>query len=216
VKYPAPDQGGPAAATASRHRPVPGEREATEPSGSRVGQSPGEETGRRLPRRAVPASSPDPRFPHGPLAVLEGDGVAHGSGGIVLDCPAATVAELAQWASTESGLGASRLHRYGKDADPLIMLTAAAAVKLGLPEHLEGHDKRRGHLPQDHSVVQELGKAGWHLTRRGFGPWTRVSRTVDGACAWQSCRGTPSPAGRASPGWTRPASPWLSASMRSG
>jgi DNA-binding transcriptional regulator YiaG len=85
VKYPAPDQGGPAAATASRHRPVPGEREATEPSGSRVGQSPGEETGRRLPRRAVPASSPDPRFPHGPLAVLEGDGVAHGSGGIVLD-----------------------------------------------------------------------------------------------------------------------------------
>ncbi|MGW7729440.1 hypothetical protein [Streptomyces canus] len=29
--------------------------------------------------------------------------------------------------------------RYGKDSDPLIVLTAAAAVKLGLPERLEGH-----------------------------------------------------------------------------
>src|SRR5213595_1873269 len=38
---------------------------------------------------AQPAA--DPRFPHGPLAVLDSDGSAYGVDGIVLDCPATTV-----------------------------------------------------------------------------------------------------------------------------
>lgn len=129
------------------------------------------------------ATSPalDPRFPHGPLAVLDGDGSAYGTDGIVLDCPATTVPQLVEWTLRESGLGAPKLHRYGKDSDPLIVLTAAAAVKLGLPERLEGHEQRRSlRLPEDHPVVKQVGRAKWQLTQRGFGPWARVYRKAKG------------------------------------
>ncbi|MEU9271785.1 helix-turn-helix domain-containing protein [Streptomyces sp. NPDC048251] len=123
----------------------------------------------------------DPRFPHGPLAVLDGDGCAYGTGGIVLDCPATTVVELVEWTLHESGLGAPKLNRHGKDSDPLIVLTAAAAVKLGLPERLEGHEQRRSlRLPEDHTVVKQVVKAKWRLTQRGFGPWARIYRKVQG------------------------------------
>lgn len=123
----------------------------------------------------------DPRFPHGPLAVLDGDGSAYGVGGIVLDCPATTVPELVEWTLRESGLGAPKLNRYGKDSDPLIVLTAAAAVRLGLPERLEGHEQRRSlRLPEDHPVVKQVAKAKWQLTQRGFGPWARIYRKAQG------------------------------------
>lgn len=132
---------------------------------------------RRPARKAAPAASPDPRFPHGPLAVLDGDGSAYGVEGIVLDCPATTIPELVEWTLTESGLGTPRLHRNGRDSDPLIVLTAAAAVKLGLPERLEGHQERRSlRLPEDHPVVKQVAKAKWQLTKRGFGPWARIYR----------------------------------------
>ncbi|MCW8103630.1 telomere-associated protein Tap [Streptomyces tauricus] len=130
-------------------------------------------------KAAQPAA--DPRFPHGPLAVLDGDGSAYGVDGIVLDCPAATLVELVEWALRESGLGAAKLNRYGKDSDPLIVLTAAAAVKLGLPERLEGHEQRRSlRLPADHPVVKQVVKAKWQLTQRGFGPWARIYRKAQG------------------------------------
>ncbi|MEU8458694.1 telomere-associated protein Tap [Streptomyces griseoaurantiacus] len=130
-------------------------------------------------KAAQPAA--DPRFPHGPLAVLDGDGCAYAAGGIMLDCPAATVVELVEWTLRESGLGAPRLHRNGKDSDPLIVLTTAAAVKLGLPERLEGHEQRRSlRLPEDHPVVKQVVKAKWRLTQRGFGPWARIYRKVQG------------------------------------
>jgi DNA-binding transcriptional regulator YiaG len=130
-------------------------------------------------KAAQPAA--DPRFPHGPLAVLDGDGCAYAAGGIVLDCPANTVVELVEWTLRASGLGAPRLHRNGKDSDPLIVLTAAAAVKLGLPERLEGHEQRRSlRLPEDHPVVKQVVKAKWRLTQRGFGPWARIYRKVQG------------------------------------
>ncbi|MFC9680386.1 telomere-associated protein Tap [Streptomyces sp. NPDC056948] len=116
----------------------------------------------------------DSGFPHGPLAVLDGDGSAYGVDGIVLDCPATTIPELVEWTLRESGLGASRLHRNGRDADPLIVLTAAAAVKLGLPERLE--DRRGLRLAEDHPVVKQVTRAKWKLTKRGFGPWARVYR----------------------------------------
>ncbi|MGQ4363253.1 telomere-associated protein Tap [Streptomyces sp. SAS_272] len=123
----------------------------------------------------------DSRFPHGPLAVLDGDGTAYGADGIVLDCPARTVPELVEWALRESGLGAAKLNRHGKDSDPLIVLTASAAVKLGLPERLEGHEQRRSlRLPADHPVVKQVTKAKWQLTQRGFGPWARIYRTAQG------------------------------------
>ncbi|WP_328407371.1 helix-turn-helix domain-containing protein [Streptomyces violaceus] len=127
-------------------------------------------------KAAKPAA--DSGFPHGPLAVLDGDGSAYGVDGIVLDCPASTVPELVEWTLRESGLGASRLHRNGRDADPLIVLTEAAAVKLGLPERLE--DRRGLRLAEDHPVVKQVIRAKWKLTKRGFGPWARVYRPAQG------------------------------------
>ncbi|MFG2589656.1 telomere-associated protein Tap [Streptomyces sp. NPDC048438] len=165
---PAPDTltpPAPAPPTAVRPHPVSPERP------SRPG------TAARRPEARAAEPAPDPRFPHGPLVVLDGDGSAYGVDGIVLDCPATTVPELVEWTLAESGLGAPRLHRNGKDSDPLIVLTAAAAVKLGLPERLEGFEQRRSlRLPDDHPVVKQVTKAKWKLTRRGFGPWARVYR----------------------------------------
>ncbi|MGW1656796.1 telomere-associated protein Tap [Streptomyces atratus] len=134
-------------------------------------------TSRRPAAKEAAKPATDPRFPHGPLAVLDGDGSAYAIDGIVLDCPATTVPELVEWTLKESGLGAAKLNRYGKDSDPLIVLTAAAAVKLGLPERLEGHEQRRSlRLPEDHPVVKQVAKAKWQLTQRGFGPWARIYR----------------------------------------
>lgn len=84
-------------------------------------------TARPAAKRAAQPTA-DPRFPHGPLAVLDGDGSAYGVAGIVLDCPATTV-ELVEWTPRESGLGAAKLNRYGKDSDPLIVLTADRPVQ---------------------------------------------------------------------------------------
>ncbi|WP_406214197.1 telomere-associated protein Tap [Streptomyces decoyicus] len=120
----------------------------------------------------------DARFANGPLAVLDGDGSAYCVGGLVLDCPAKTFPTLVDWALTEAKLGAPRLHRHGKDADPLIVLTDEAAERLGLPAVLE--DRRGLRLPDDHKVIKQLTKAKWKLTKRGFGPWARVYRPAEG------------------------------------
>ncbi|WP_406054188.1 helix-turn-helix domain-containing protein [Streptomyces sp. NBC_01077] len=156
----------PAAASAPEH-PIESGRPATRFAPS------------RLPTvdKAAPAVF-DPRFPSGPLAVLDGDGTAYGIGGIVLDCPATTIVELVEWTLTQSGLGAPKLHRYGMDSDPLIVLTATAAAKFGLPERLE--DRRGLRLPEDHPVVKQVTKAKWQLTQRGFGPWARIYRKAQG------------------------------------
>ncbi|MFJ8510757.1 telomere-associated protein Tap [Streptomyces avermitilis] len=195
VKYPAPGAPAPAAApqpplvpetftspaaletetavlTEAPAAPVAPER----PAASRPAMS-----SRRPAAKKAAKPATDTRFPHGPLAVLDGDGSAYGTGGIVLDCPARTVPELVEWTLRESGLGTTKLNRYGKDSDPLIVLTAAAAVKLGLPERLEGHEQRRSlRLPEDHPVVKQVVKAKWQLTQRGFGPWARIYRKAQG------------------------------------
>jgi transcriptional regulator with XRE-family HTH domain len=135
-------------------------------------------------RKPAPAPAPvaavavDPRFAHGPLGVLDGDGSLYCAGGLVLECPAGTVPELVEWTLAEAKLGAGRLHKSGKDFDPLIVLTAAAAARLGLPERLE--DRRSMRLPEDHKVVRQIAKATWQLTKRGFGPWARVYRPAQG------------------------------------
>ncbi|WP_035839063.1 telomere-associated protein Tap [Kitasatospora azatica] len=136
--------------------------------------------GPSLRRAARPAPYFDGQFPNGPLAVLDGDGTAYGVGGLVLDCPATTLAQLVTWALGESGLGAARLHRSGKDSDPLIVLTAEAAAKFGLPATLDDHPatRRTQRLPEDHKVVKALTRSKWQLTRRGFGPWPRIYKPV--------------------------------------
>jgi len=124
------------------------------------------------------ASDSDPRFTNGPLLVLDGDGNAHAIGGLVLTCPATTIAALVEWTLEHARVGAPRLHPSGKEDDPLVVLTAPAAAKLGLPPELE--DRRGLRLPDNHPVVKHLTKAKWQLTRRGFGPWARIYRPVDG------------------------------------
>ncbi|MFD3381292.1 MULTISPECIES: telomere-associated protein Tap [unclassified Streptomyces] len=136
-------------------------------------------TSRRPGRKRAAQVATDARFPHGPLAVLDSDGCAYGVNGLVLDCPATTIPQLVEWTLTESRLGAPRLNRNGKDSDPLIVLTAAAAVKFGLPERLE--DRRGLRLEEDHPVVKQIVKAKWQLTRRGFGPWARIYRKAQGS-----------------------------------
>jgi transcriptional regulator with XRE-family HTH domain len=123
-----------------------------------------------------PAPPADPRFPHGPLGILDGDGAVYCTGGLVLETPAETVPQLVEWTLAEAGLGAPRLHRHGQDTDPLIVVTAAAAARLGLPPRLE--DRRGLRLPEDHPAVREVLASNWQLTKRGFGPWTRIYRPV--------------------------------------
>ncbi|MFF0191084.1 telomere-associated protein Tap [Streptomyces sp. NPDC005244] len=135
-------------------------------------------TSRRPAARKAAVPPVDPRFPSGPLAVLDGDGSAYTVDGTVLDCPAATIVELVEWTLRESGLGAAKLNRYGKDADPLIVLTAEAAARFGLPERLE--DRRGLRLEEGHPVLKQISKAKWQLTQRGFGPWARIYRKAQG------------------------------------
>ncbi|MGO4459356.1 DUF927 domain-containing protein [Streptomyces sp. M-16] len=127
----------------------------------------------------VPATTEN--FPNGPLAVLDttqdGQLVAHLVDGRTIDCPARSIPTLVKWA-LDAGLGQARLHRWGTDSDPLVILTANATKKLGLPTDLE--DERGQRLADGHRVIKAIEKAGWSLTRRGFGPWPRIYRPVEG------------------------------------
>ncbi|MFJ5548688.1 telomere-associated protein Tap [Streptomyces sp. NPDC093225] len=131
----------------------------------------------------APTAAPtDPRYENGPLAVVDVDGdqvVAYCVGGLVLDVPARSLPALVDWTLTHSKLGAPRLHPLGKDSDPLIVLTAAAAVRYGLPEKLSDEERRAGRLPEGHKVLKQLAKADWQLTQRGFGPWARIYRPAE-------------------------------------
>ncbi|SFC88905.1 telomere-associated protein Tap [Streptomyces aidingensis] len=143
---------------------------APAPSGRPVAEKP---AARRHPAPAAPS---DAAFPAGPLAVLDGTGTGHLANGRTLECPAATVPDLVAWA-LDTGLGQPRLHRAGRDGDPLVVLTPGAAARLGLPGRLA--DRRGLRLAGDHPVVREVLAAGWQLTRRGFGPWARIYRPVE-------------------------------------
>lgn len=201
AKYPAPDTA-PAASTVDQvpaafaPAPAPVAPVASEPEPADAVEETAEEApqapataatrpaaragGQVLRRAARPAQHFDGQFPNGPLAVLDGDGTAYGVGGLLLECPATTLAQLVTWALTESGLGTARLHRNGKDSDPLIVLTAAAAEKFGLPASLDDDPatRRTQRLPEDHKVVKALARSKWQLTRRGFGPWARIYKPV--------------------------------------
>jgi DNA-binding transcriptional regulator YiaG len=166
----APRHGAPASAATGSSR------QGAEPAAS--ARPTARASSRRPARKTAPVPVADGRFPHGPLAVLDGEGAAYCVDGLVLDCPATTLPQLVEWTLTESGIGARRLHRNGKDADPLVVLTEAAAVRFGLPARLE--DQRGLRLPEDHPVVKQLARAKWKLTQRGFGPWARVYRPAQG------------------------------------
>ncbi len=131
------------------------------------------------------APGAEPRFENGPLAVVDADAdgqvFAYCVGGLVLEVPAKSLPSLVEWALAEARLGQPRLHRNGRDADPVLVLTAAALKRYGLPAALSQEEQRAGRLPDSHRVVKQLTKAQWQLTQRGFGPWARIYRPAEGS-----------------------------------
>ncbi|GAA1251611.1 telomere-associated protein Tap [Streptomyces javensis] len=203
ARFPAPaaDEPGlpaPAADEPSLHAPVveaPGatappdatRRPATAPPPQRVrSPRPAARRPETAPTTAGTKTAPaaDPRFANGPLAVVdfaEGRLAAYCPGGLILDPPAKSLPALVEWTLAEARLGAPRLNRNGRDADPVLVLTDAAAVRFGLPARLTDEERRAGRLSEGHKVLKQLEKADWRLTRRGLGPWARVYRPAEGS-----------------------------------
>lgn len=126
----------------------------------------------------------DPRFENGPLAVVDvedGQVLAYCVGGLILDVPAKSLPSLVDWTLKEAKLGQSKLSGPGKPADPLIVLTAAALERYGLPVALTEEEQHAGRIPEGHKVIKQLTRADWQLTKRGFGPWARIYRPAKGS-----------------------------------
>ncbi|MEW2635432.1 DUF927 domain-containing protein [Streptomyces sp. NPDC048389] len=162
----------PAAAPAASVPPAPAAAPEQTPS-PRPADAP-------APASQQPAPAADANFPNGPLAVLDvtddGNVIAHLVDGRTVDCTARSIPTLVKWA-LDAGLGAKRLHKWGTDGDPMVILTAAATKKFGLPDTLE--DVRSQRLPDNHKVVKAIAKSGFELTKRGFSPWTRIYKPID-------------------------------------
>ncbi|MDI3101843.1 helix-turn-helix transcriptional regulator [Streptomyces sp. AN-3] len=140
---------------------------------------------KKAARQPAPAAAADGRFENGPLAVVDvdddGQVVAYCVGGLVLDVPAKTLPALVDWTLQEARLGQARLHRHGKDADPVLVLTAAALERYGLPAELSPEERRAGRLAAGHKVLKQIARAGQQLTQRGLGAWARVYRDPEGS-----------------------------------
>ncbi|WP_030705048.1 MULTISPECIES: telomere-associated protein Tap [unclassified Streptomyces] len=139
-------------------------------------------------RKAAPATTPaggaDPRFENGPLAVVDvedGQVLAYGVGGLVLDVPAKSLPSLVDWTLKEAKLGQPKLSGPGRPADPLLVLTQAALERYSLPTTLTAQEKDAGRIREDHKVIKQLNRADWKLTKRGFGPWARIYRPAKGS-----------------------------------
>ncbi|MFF4227464.1 telomere-associated protein Tap [Streptomyces abikoensis] len=173
---PAPVTEAPAAPAAAA-RPAPAAKTTTS------SRRPGAKKAAKKP--AASAAAADPRFQNGPLAVVDvdddGQVLAYCVGGLVLDVPAKSLPSLIEWTLAEARLGQARLHRNGRDADPVLVLTPAALERYGLPAALSEEERRAGRLPDSHKVVKQLTKAKWQLTQRGFGPWARIYRPAEGS-----------------------------------
>src|SRR5690606_289436 len=113
----------------------------------------------KAPRHAT-ASAAEGRFENGPLAVVDvdddGQVVAYCTGGVILDGPARTLPTLVDWTVDDARLGQARLHRYGKDADPVLVLTVAALERYGLPAELSAEERRAGRLAAGHKVLKQI------------------------------------------------------------
>ncbi|MFE6913989.1 telomere-associated protein Tap [Streptomyces rubiginosohelvolus] len=167
----------PAPARVSAAVAVPGLPAGTEPVPHRP-------PAKNTARAGVPAGGADPRFENGPLAVVDavdGQVLAYGAGGLVLDVPAKSLPALVEWTLGEARLGQPKLSGPGKDADPLLVLTEAALERYGLPVALTQEERLAGRIPEGHKVIKQLTRAGWQLTKRGFGPWARIYRPAQGS-----------------------------------
>jgi DNA-binding transcriptional regulator YiaG len=186
-RFPAPESETPAEPTA----PEPAEPTAPEPapaapapSAQATPKPPRPATKKTPAKKTTTAATADPRFENGPLAVVDhedGQMSAYCVGGLVLDVPAKSLPALVDWTLTEAKLGQPRLHRNGKDGDPVLVLTPAALERYGLPTTLSDEERRAGRLKDSHKVVRQIKKAELQLTQRGFGPWARIFRAPEGS-----------------------------------
>ncbi|MFF7449837.1 MULTISPECIES: telomere-associated protein Tap [unclassified Streptomyces] len=163
----------PAAAAPAGRPPAATRRPATAPASRRT-----KRTAKKPAVKPVP-----PEYADGPLAVLgitDGALTAHLADGRTVPCPAKTLQALAAWAldKRKIRLGAAKAHDNGFDQDPLIILTEGAVAHFGLPTNLADQEDLR--LPADHKALKSLTKAGWELTKAGFGPWPRIFKRLDG------------------------------------
>ncbi|MEW1551861.1 telomere-associated protein Tap [Streptomyces tsukubensis] len=166
---------------------VPASRPATSASSttrpSATSRRPGAK--KAVAKKTATTAAVDPRFENGPLAVVDVDAdgqvFAYCVGGLVLDVPAKSIPALVDWTMAEARLGQARLHRNGRDADPILVLTASALERYGLPIALSDQERQAGRLPAGHKVVKQIERAGLQLTQRGFGPWARLYRDPEGS-----------------------------------
>ncbi|MFD8947588.1 telomere-associated protein Tap [Streptomyces xanthophaeus] len=164
----------PAPALPAARPPAAPRRPATAPASRRTNRT----TAKKPAVKPVP-----PEYADGPLAVLDitdGALTAHLADGRTVPCPAKTLQALAAWALDKKKirLGAAKVHDNGFDQDPLIILTEGAVAHFGLPTDLADQEDLR--LPADHKAIKSLIKAGWELTKAGFGPWPRIFKRLDG------------------------------------
>ncbi|MFD7924033.1 telomere-associated protein Tap [Streptomyces sp. NPDC059740] len=172
---------GPAEQQSLFHTPVAPPAQPAPQAAARTPQPPA-----RAPRSPAPASRPPaplrpPARPQtGPaqaLAVVDHAGTltAHLPDTPPLPLQADDLIGLLQWA-LDNRLHREPLSTHDRPGDPLIVLTPPASTALGLPAALE--DRRSLRLPSSHPVHEQLRRAGFRLTRRGFGPWPRIYRPV--------------------------------------
>lgn len=164
----------PAAATPAARPSAAPRRPANAPASRRANRT----TAKKPAVKPVP-----PEYADGPLAVLDitdGALTAHLADGRTVPCPAKTLQALAAWAldKRKIRLGAAKVHDNGFDQDPLIILTEGSVAHFGLPTDLADQEDLR--LPADHKALKSLTKAGWELTKAGFGPWPRIFKRLDG------------------------------------
>ncbi|MGI5451516.1 telomere-associated protein Tap [Streptomyces sp. CA-243310] len=174
--------------TQTSSAPAPAATAPGAPEGSAPTTEPTSTSRRPGAKKAAPAATAegesDPRFENGPLAVVDvedGKVLAYCVGGLVLDVPAKSLQSLVDWTLKEANLGQPKLSGPGRPADPLIVLTAAACERYGLPVALTEQERIAGRIPEGHKVIKQLTRADWQLTKRGFGPWARIYRPAQGS-----------------------------------
>ncbi|WP_323187678.1 hypothetical protein [Streptomyces sp. NBC_01275] len=101
-------------------------------------------------------------------------------GGLVLDVPGKCLPSLVDWTLREAKPGQPRLSGPGEAAGPLVRLTEAACERYGLPARRAEAERLAGRLAEGRRVAEELARAEWRLTARGFGPWARIYRPAQG------------------------------------
>lgn len=173
----------PAPEAAAAPAPAPAATPTRPPAAPRRRSSAPASASRRKAAKKPAVKPVAPEHADGPLIVLDiTDGAlsAHLVDGRTMPCPAKTIQALAAWALDKNKirLGADRLHDNGFHQDPLLVLTASAVAHFGLPTDLADQEELR--LPADHKIVKNITRAGWELTKSGFGPWPRVFKRLDG------------------------------------